>query len=102
MRSRQLLTHSLLALIALCSGCRKPSLENGARLYRKNCAECHVARSGRMRTAPDLAGYFARNPQPGIEQTRQRILNGGQFMPPFRERLSRNEIDDVIAFLKTQ
>jgi mono/diheme cytochrome c family protein len=101
-RSKQLFVPGLLALVSICNGCHKPSAENGALLYRKNCAECHADRPDRARNAPSLTGYFARTPQPRIEQTRQRILNGGQFMPPFRERLSRSEIDDLIAFLKNQ
>jgi mono/diheme cytochrome c family protein len=101
-RSKQLLAAGLFALASICNGCHKPSAENGALFFRKNCAECHADRPGRARNAPSLTGYFARTPQPGIEQTRQRILNGGQFMPPFRERLSRSEIDDLIAFLKNQ
>ncbi len=102
MGSRQLPALCVLALLAMGSGCHKPSAENGAGLYRKNCAECHADRPGRARNVPSLTGYFMRTPQPGIEQTRQKILNGGQFMPPFRKRLSRDEIDDVIAFLKSQ
>jgi mono/diheme cytochrome c family protein len=88
-------------VMAFCIGCRQPSAENGAAIFRKNCAGCHATQAGRQRSAPSLTGYFERNPRPSLSQTRRKILDGGLFMPPFRERLSSDEIDDVIAHMKT-
>jgi mono/diheme cytochrome c family protein len=91
-----------LAIIALCAGCYKPSAENGAVLFRKNCGGCHTPQPGQVKSAPTLDGYFKRNPQPGFSQTRRTIRNGGRYMPPFRDRLSSDQIDDLIAYLKSR
>jgi mono/diheme cytochrome c family protein len=87
-------------VIVVCAGCHQPSAENGALLFRKNCGGCHSALPGRVQHAPSLRGYFGRNPQPELRQTRQVIMNGRRSMPPFRERLSSDQVDDLIAYLK--
>jgi mono/diheme cytochrome c family protein len=90
-----------LIFILLCIGCRAPSPQQGAAIFRKNCAGCHSPQPGRQDSAPVLAGYFRRNPAPTSRQTRQIIMNGKNRMPPFRNRLTSRQINDVIAFLKT-
>jgi mono/diheme cytochrome c family protein len=79
-----------------------PSVEVGAAIFRKNCAGCHSLEPGRRTNAPSLAGYFARNPSPTSRQTEELIMNGRRLMPPFRHRLSSDQIGDVIAFMKAQ
>jgi cytochrome c6 len=91
----------LLALFVLFSGCHQPSVENGAVLFRKDCARCHIQKAGQADPAPALTGYFERKPQPTTQQAKEMIRNGKRAMPPFGERLSSDEIDDVIAYLKT-
>jgi mono/diheme cytochrome c family protein len=85
----------------LCAGCHTTPPESGAQIFQKNCAACHSLLPGHAQRGPSLRGYFARSPQPKIEQAQKAILDGGPFMPPFRERLSSEEIDVVIAYLKT-
>jgi mono/diheme cytochrome c family protein len=101
MPSRALWTLCALAAVAACAGCRKPSAENGSELYRKYCASCHIPQPGRTLSAPSLAGYFDRRPRPTARQARRVIRDGRLYMPPFRGRLSSNDIDDVIAYMKT-
>jgi len=94
-------TIGLLAGIALCSGCRQPSVENGGRLFASYCIACHSLIPGHAQHGPSLRGYFERSPPPTVRQARRAILGGGPSMPPFREKLSSDEIDDVIAYMKT-
>ena len=101
MRSRHLRVLCALAAMAGCAGCYKASPEHGDALFRKNCAGCHVQRPGQTSYVPSLAGYFERNPRPTESQTRRRILYGGRYMPPFAKRLSSHDIDDLIAYLRT-
>jgi cytochrome c6 len=91
----------LLSLLVLFSGCYRPSVENGAVLFREDCARCHVQKAGHADPAPALTGYFERKPQPTMQQVKDMIRNGKRAMPPFGERLSSREIDDVIAYLRT-
>ncbi|WP_371720677.1 cytochrome c [Acidobacterium sp. S8] len=101
MRSSQYRTICALAVIALCAGCRKPSAENGAVLFRKNCGGCRTSQPGQVKAAPVLDGYFKRSPRPSLRQTKRTIRDGGRFMPPFRNRLSSDQVDDLIAYLKS-
>jgi mono/diheme cytochrome c family protein len=104
MKDRKMKEHcssGWLLLLFLNIGCRAPSPELGAAVFRKNCAGCHSPLPGRQESAPALAGYFVRNPPPTSRQTRQIILNGRKTMPPFRNRLTSTQVEDVIAFLKT-
>jgi mono/diheme cytochrome c family protein len=76
-------------------------VENGAVLYRMDCAACHVRHAGVSLAAPALEGYFDRKPQPTTRLAREIIRDGRRYMPPFGNRLSSNEIDDLIAYMKT-
>ena len=90
-----------LAAIVSCTGCHPPSAENGAALFRKNCIACHSLLPGHAQHGPSLGGYFERSSRPTIAQARKAILGGGPFMPPFLGRLSPNDVDDLIVYMKT-
>jgi mono/diheme cytochrome c family protein len=90
-----------LAALVLCTSCHTTPPESGAQIFQKNCAACHSLLPGHAQRGPSLRGYFERNPRPKIADTRRAILGGGPFMPPFRGRLSSEEIDLVIAYIKT-
>jgi mono/diheme cytochrome c family protein len=89
------------AFAALCAGCHRPSPGNGALLYRKHCAHCHIRQPGQPSLAPDLAAYFNRSPQPPAREIKQVIREGKNTMPPFDQQLSSSDVDDLIAYLKT-
>jgi mono/diheme cytochrome c family protein len=89
------------ALAGAFVGCRQPSAENGKTIFNKNCVRCHAQQLGQASPAPSLAGYFSRNPHPTLRQAQVIIREGKHAMPPFGERLSTAEIDDVIEYIKT-
>jgi mono/diheme cytochrome c family protein len=101
MRSKRFWPVLGIAFAALCSGCHRQSPENGAQLYRSHCAHCHTRLPGQASPAPDLAGYFNRHPQPSMPQVKEVIREGKGAMPPFDQQLSSNDVDDLIAYLKT-
>ena len=85
----------------ICGGCRQPSVQNGAAVFKKNCAACHLPAQGITKFAPPLSGYYKKTPQPTDRQTRKLIRDGHNFMPPFRHRLTPEQIDDVVVYLRT-
>jgi mono/diheme cytochrome c family protein len=95
-------TAALLISILMLSGCRTPSPQNGAAVFHTNCIGCHSLESGNQSHGPSLAHYFQRRPAPTDAQTGQLIRNGRKFMPAFRDKLSRTQISDLIAYLKTR
>ncbi len=71
-------------------------------VFHNNCLVCHSLEAGQNRYGPSLAGYFRRKPLQTVDQTQQLIKNGRQRMPQFRDRLSCDQIQDVIAYIDTQ
>lgn len=74
----------------------------GRDLFAANCAMCHGAdATGMMGMHPALRGAVERLTVEGVEVT---IRNGRQTMPPmpaFGDRLSDEDVADVIAYLDT-
>jgi mono/diheme cytochrome c family protein len=76
--------------------------QQGRKVFEQNCAMCHGSdASGMMGMHPSLRGATERLSREGVEVT---IRNGRDVMPPmpgFEDRLSDEEISDVIAYLDT-
>lgn len=75
--------------------------ENGAGVYQKHCASCHGTKETKG-TAVELDNaVFQRTASDGFIQ--YAVLQGrpGTPMPPFESRLTGQEIDDVIAYIRT-
>jgi cytochrome c len=70
------------------------------------CAVCHNADSTEQKMGPGLKGLFKHdklvNGKKVTDATvREKIDEGGNGMPPFKDTLSDQEKDDLIAYLKT-
>jgi len=79
----------------LC-GCHRASPDAGAAVFKKNCFGCHGSTATQAFAAP-LSGYLNSH---GEAETRRIIREGKGNMPPFGRRLSRRELDDLMAYLK--
>jgi mono/diheme cytochrome c family protein len=90
-----------LAAFSIFAGCHKPSVANGARIFARDCARCHLPHPGQSVSAPSLSAYFDRTPRSDASEVRRIIRDGWRYMPSFGSRLSSEEIDDVIAYIKT-
>jgi mono/diheme cytochrome c family protein len=74
----------------------------GAVLYRdKGCGFCHGASLEGTKKAPALAEIRKQKAWTS-EKISGQILEGGTKMPPFRESLSDDEIQQLIAFLRSK
>lgn len=78
----------------------------GARIFDQNCSMCHYADQTATKIGPGLKGLFNRNilsvsKQPVSEANiRKQLSTPFKDMPSFSE-LSKNDIDALIAYLKT-
>ena len=100
---------SLLAL-AMCSlpalaGDKKGDPDKGKETFQQ-CAVCHNADSTEKKMGPGLKGLFSRETmtngkKPTEANVRAKIDEGGNGMPAYKEMLSDDEKDDLIAYLKT-
>lgn len=86
-------------------GKAKGSAEKGKALFEQ-CAVCHHADSEEKKMGPGLKGLFKQSKlvngkKPTDSTVRALIEAGGKGMPAFKEMLTEEEKDSVIAYLKT-
>lgn len=93
--------------------------DNGAKLFKQNCAVCHASHTDQRLTGPGLKGVFDRVPKPADEWLIKWILNNEKLiksgdayankiyneynkaaMTVFEGQLSENDVKDILAFLK--
>ena len=72
----------------------------------EQCAVCHNADSDEKKMGPGLKGLFkkdkmANGKKPTEAAVRAQVDDGGQGMPAYKDMLSDQEKDDLIAYLKT-
>jgi len=77
----------------------------GEGLFLQRCSLCHLPRKLKFGSppvmGPSLSGQF-KDPSPEeMKILRGFILKGGPDMPGFQYGLEANEVDDLIAYLKT-
>ncbi|SRR5579883_847985 len=70
------------------------------------CSVCHNADSAEKKIGPGLKGLFkkdklANGKAPSEANVRAKIDEGGNGMPAYKDILSDQEKDDLIAYLKT-
>jgi len=78
----------------------------GCRVYDARCAECHYAYSTRNLRGPSLHGLFKKQfMTSGIPANDDRvtdiILLGRAKMPGFQNKLTRQQLDALMAYLHT-
>jgi len=77
----------------------------GEGLFLQRCSLCHLPRKLKFGSpsviGPSLSGQFKDATPDQMKILRGFILKGGPDMPGFQYGLEPNEVDDLIAFLKT-
>lgn len=78
----------------------------GEGLFLQRCSICHLPRNLKFGsppvTGPSLSGQFKDASPDQMKVLRGFILKGGPDMPGFQYGLEPNEVDDLIAYLKTR
>lgn len=72
----------------------------------QQCMPCHNADSNEKKMGPGLKGLFSKEKlnngkKPTEENVRTKIDEGGNGMPAYKEMLSDEEKNDLVAYLKT-
>ena len=77
----------------------------GKAVFEATCEECHDAYSREERVGPGLQGLKAGRLPDGRPATHEKLIdivnNGPAEMPAFKDRLSEQQKEDVVAFLMT-
>ena len=79
--------------------------EKGKEVFQQ-CSVCHNADSEEKKMGPGLKGIFKKDKmnngkKPTEANIRSRIDEGGSGMPAYKDMLSDQEKDDLVAYLKT-
>ena len=87
------------------AGDKKGDADKGKEVFQQ-CSVCHNSDSTEKKMGPGLKGLFSRDKmnngkKPTEANVRAKVDEGGNGMPAYKEMLSDDEKDDLIAFLKT-
>ncbi|HVN04364.1 MAG TPA: c-type cytochrome [Bryobacteraceae bacterium] len=87
------------------SAAKKGDSAKGKEVFQQ-CLPCHNADSTEKKMGPGLKGLFskeklANGKKPTEQNVRAQVDDGGNGMPAYKDMLSDEEKDDLIAYLKT-
>lgn len=84
-----------------------PQAEAGAALFaHKGCGQCHHTNSRATKVGPGLQGLFDRERLPmsgrplSEENVRKQLVDPYRNMPSFADKLTAEQIEKLIAYLK--
>ena len=89
-----------------------PAAKAGQKVFEQQCAMCHYADQTKKKIGPGLKGVLKSKELPyshkpaTVANVREQIENGDPKgkpmpMPPFGKKLSKKQMTDLIAYLKT-
>jgi mono/diheme cytochrome c family protein len=83
-----------------------PQQAMGRRIYDVRCAECHYAYSSRNLRGPSMYGLFQKKfMTSGIpvndDRVSEIIMLGRAKMPGFQQKLTQEQLADLMAYLRT-
>lgn len=78
----------------------------GKELFDDQCSVCHETASTEKKMGPGLKGLFKRDKmtngkKPTVENVTKVIQEGGNGMPAYADILSKEELEHLLAYLKT-
>ena len=93
------------AMLAQGADKKKGDAEKGKEIFQQ-CGVCHNADSEEKKMGPGLKGLFQREKmnngkKPTEANVKEKVEEGGNGMPAYKEMLSDDEKEDLIAYLKT-
>jgi cytochrome c2 len=102
----------MLVIAAIAPGCgtAKSAAERGREVYDARCYVCHEDTSNIEKVGPGLKGIYQMPPHEHSDgkvyshteaEIREMVVEGTKNMPPMREFLTPQEIEDVLAYLRT-
>ncbi len=80
-----------------------PQVRAGQETFEKTCMQCHATIDGQVSFGPNLHGVLkAPHPRKTPAEVRVILKDGKGKMPPLGDKLAPKDVDNVIAYLRTQ
>jgi mono/diheme cytochrome c family protein len=77
------------------------SIHAGEEVFTQRCFQCHSVLEGQVRLGPSLY-HVSKGAHPKTPaQMREILANGKGKMPPFKEILTQEDTDNLIAYLRS-
>jgi mono/diheme cytochrome c family protein len=76
-------------------------VQAGAQVFLDKCFQCHSVNKGEVRVGPSLFGIMKGPKAKTAAQIRVQLHDGKGKMPPFKDILTPQQVDQVIAYLHT-
>ncbi len=101
------LASSVAAFLLVCglAAAPTPDIPHGKAIFENHCAECHLADSTDENVGPGLKGLKEGKLPDGKKATRDKLLDiintGPAEMTSFKDILSEQEKEDVVAYVMT-
>ena len=103
---------ALLIVLAVCTPPRTQAQSSsnkntaavhaGQDIFAHNCLQCHSVNEGEVRLGPSLYGEMRKpNPKKSAPEIRTILENGKGKMPSFQDKLMKQDIDNLLAYLRT-
>jgi mono/diheme cytochrome c family protein len=74
----------------------------GQDIYTHKCLQCHSVNEGEVRLGPSLYGEMKKpHPKKSATEIRTILENGKGKMPSFKDKLTKQDIDNLLAYLHT-
>jgi mono/diheme cytochrome c family protein len=81
---------------------RQQAVHAGQQVFYQHCLICHSVNPGQVMVGPSLAGEMRNSPHKKSAAEIRVILHDGKGkMPPFKDKLSKDDVDHLLAFLGT-
>lgn len=103
MRRRLLISLPVIAVAAVMAvsigasvGAAAKKPDPAIALYKKNCGSCHVLAAAKTK---GLTGPNLNLRKVALAQVRKQVTNGGHFMPSFKGKLTKKQIELISVFV---
>ena len=76
-------------------------LRAGEQIFLQRCFACHSTIQDQVRSGPSLYHETIKSPHRKTADLKTIVLDGKGRMPPFKERISAQDLDDLIAYIRS-
>jgi mono/diheme cytochrome c family protein len=76
---------------------------SGEQVFKDQCTVCHSVKPGENGVGPSLYGEISGpHPKKTDEQVRKIVMEGLGKMPDFRDDISSDDLDNLLAYIRTR